>query len=87
MLKEIIEREINKFMDSRDRQNSESLSKASEKVDELMKRVHKLDSELSMELEEAYTQEEVEYQEMYFKEGFITAIKLMNEINSIKSLG
>lgn len=87
MLENIIEIELNKFMDDTNRQQSEALISAADLVSKLMEQVRNIDSNLCMDLEAAYTQEEVEYQRIYFKEGFITAFKLINEINNVKSLG
>lgn len=84
MLENIIEIELNKFMDDESRQQSEELTSATDLVNKFMGQVRNIDSNLCMDLEAAYTQEEVEYQRMYFKEGFITAFKLINEINNIK---
>ena len=85
MLENIIEQELYKYMDDESRQNNDELNKAKEKISSVMELVN-ADKKIKDKLDEVYTLEETVYQEMYFREGFMTALRLINEINNIKSL-
>lgn len=85
MLEKIIEQELFKYMDDESRQNSDALNKAREEIASVAELIN-ADKKIMYKLDEAYTLEETVYQEMYFREGFMTALRLIDEINNAKSL-
>ena len=85
MLEKIIEEELFRYMGDESRQNSDALNKAKEGIASVVELIN-ADKKIMYKLDEAYTLEETVYQEMYFREGFMTALRLINEINNIKSL-
>ncbi|MFR1908612.1 MAG: hypothetical protein ACLS28_24050 [Clostridium neonatale] len=86
MLENIIKQELFKYMDDKSRQNSDELNKAREEIASVAELIN-ADNKIMYKLDEAYTLEETVYQEMYFREGFMTALRLINEINNVKVLG
>ena len=86
MLEKIIEQALFEYMDNEGRQENEEILKTQKEISAVAEKI-KAEPKLMDELDAAYTAEETVYQEMYFREGFMTALRLMNEINSVKTLG
>lgn len=83
MLENIIKQELFKYMDDESRQNNDELDKAQEEIASVVELIV-ADKKIMDKLEEAYTFKEIVYKQMYFREGFMTALRLINEINNVK---
>lgn len=80
MLNKIIENELYEFMQDPKRQKDKEVSKANKDMSELLTSLQKKDKSLGMKFDEVIAQEEAAIGAMYFREGFKTALKLINEI-------
>lgn len=83
ILDELIKNELCKFSDDTSRQKNKKVITADKSITAIMDKINKSDGLLGDELENATDLLMLSYSEMYFREGFLTAIKLVNEINKV----
>ena len=81
MLENIIQNELIKFSENTNRQNNDSVIDADKEIETVLEKIS--DTKLEDELENATDHLMIAYSEMYFREGFLTALKLLNEINKV----
>lgn len=83
MLEEIMEMELCKFEEDGSKATSDNVEKARNKLSSLMEKIDSIDESLGRETDKVTGIIMASYGEMYFKEGFKLAIRLMNEIKEV----
>lgn len=81
MLNEIIENELNKFVNDPNRQDESDVIEANKVLSEICDIVRNNDKKLGIKLDDAINMDETAIGEQYFTQGFKTALKLINEIH------
>lgn len=81
MLESIIQNELIKFSEDISRQNNENVINANKEIETVLSKIS--DKVLEDILENATDHLMLAYSEMYFREGFLTALKLLKEINKV----
>ena len=81
MLENIIKNELIKFSEDTSRQDNDNVIEADKEIENVLSKIS--DTTIEDELENATDHLMVAYSEMYFREGFLTALKLLKEINKV----
>jgi len=83
ILEGTIRNELIKFSEDTSRQTNQGVTDADRAIATVMDKVNKSDKLLGDELENANDLIMLAYSDMYFREGFMTALKLINGINKV----